>query len=487
MLEFLSLRRVSEAPAGEARLARPSEPDSLTRALVKRLTRAEHSGRRSSARRLGLSVVNRLMAGGSYRLAAHWAEWSMHIHSLWRVKGAPTYPSTVREWALAKLALGQSAELEQLWGPGLTRVPSNLHSLEWFLGGLGSLLCLRRDDKDRAIERCRTLWSRATQRCELVDLANAYVQVLIRVGRDSEAREIAEKVTALAGGLEAPSRSRSLLASGIAMSTSDLGRSCALLESCRAGLVGVWRAQAAYYLAQGYKTLGRHQRAELVVRDCVACLREIDAAGLSALVGVTGSLEPSPTPTPPAPSVELRFLGASEVRCRGQASAARLRFAEFLTILAHNPRGLSAEQLALAVYGEAGNPACCKTELSRLKQLVPIESRPYRIQGAVWADFLEIPLLVRNGRLKEAVELYRGALLPASDAPEVRDLRTTLEESLRTAVLENGDPELLWSLASRIREDLELWEALHSRLPAGDPRRALAQAQVSSLQRSWAS
>jgi hypothetical protein len=118
---------------------------------------------------------------------------------------------------------------------------------------------------------------------------------------------------------------------------------------------------------------------------------------------------------------------------------------------------------------------------------VPIESRPYRIRGKVWADFLEIPLLIRKGQLTEAVELYRGPLLPASDAPDVRDLGTTLEESLRTAVLEKGDPELLWSLASRIREDLELWEALHERLSAGDPRRALAQAQVSSLQRSWAS
>lgn len=482
-LDFLALPREHGLSPGSGRRALPVA-DPRTRALVEQLTRAEHSGRRDSATRLGHQVVSRLMAGGRYSMAVHWAEWSMQLHGRWRAKGAPTYRSTVREWALAKLALGRGVDLEQRWGPGLTRLPSPLHSLEWFLGGLGSLLSLRRGDTTAATDRCRSLWNRATRRCDLVDLANAYVQVMIRLGNEAEARQVGERVSALAGGLDTACRSRALLACGIALSTGDPGRSCALLESCREGLAGVWKAQAAFYLAQGYRVQGRQQRAEAVVRDCVPCLLEIDAAGLSDLLGATGGLGAAATEES---GIELRFLGGAEVRYRGRTTSPRLRFAEFLTALARNPRGLSAEQLALTVYGESGNPACCKTELSRLKQLVPIESRPYRIPGRVWADFLEIPSLIKKGQLSEAIELYRGPLLPASDSPDVRDLRTTLEESLRTAVLDRGDPELLWSLASRIREDLELWEALHEKLPAGDPRRALARAQVNSLQRSWAS
>jgi hypothetical protein len=154
-------------------------------------------------------------------------------------------------------------------------------------------------------------------------------------------------------------------------------------------------------------------------------------------------------------------------------------------VLALHPKGLSNEQLTLAVYGETSDVNCCKTELSRLKQLLPVASRPYRLEMRVKADFLELPSLLNAGRISEAIELYEGPLLPSSEAPEVCSLRRSLEESLRAATIESGSSEDLWKLGSRVHDDLELWEAIQGRLPQGDPRRGMARAHVSSLRRAW--
>lgn len=183
--------------------------------------------------------------------------------------------------------------------------------------------------------------------------------------------------------------------------------------------------------------------------------------------------------------LELRFFGKMSCRSGNSFHTLRPRFAELLTVLARHPEGLTNEQLALAVYGENADIACCKTELSRLKHLIPIASRPYRLEMPVWADFLELPKLLKAGRIGEAINLYEGPLLPNSEAPEVCSLRRSLEQALCTVTVESGTAEDLWKLGSRIHDDLELWEAMVARLPQGDPRRGLARAHVNSLKRSW--
>ncbi|MCH1927345.1 hypothetical protein L6232_21315, partial [Shewanella sp. C31] len=60
-----------------------------------------------------------------------------------------------------------------------------------------------------------------------------------------------------------------------------------------------------------------------------------------------------------------------------------------------------------------------------------------------------------------------------------------LEETLRQAVLAQGDTENLFLLAERLGEDLEVWEALLERLPPQDPRRPIAQARITRLRREY--
>jgi hypothetical protein len=91
--------------------------------------------------------------------------------------------------------------------------------------------------------------------------------------------------------------------------------------------------------------------------------------------------------------------------------------------------------------------------------------------------------LLQEGRVREALTLYRGPLLPASDAEGVVETRHMLEASLRQAVLASGDVEALMDLANRLGDDLEVWEAALRAMPDTDPRYPLAQARAEHLGR----
>jgi hypothetical protein len=74
-------------------------------------------------------------------------------------------------------------------------------------------------------------------------------------------------------------------------------------------------------------------------------------------------------------------------------------------------------------------------------------------------------------------------LLERSDAPALRAERDELDATLRGAVLESGDAELLWRFAqtSTGSEDLEVFEALEADLPAADHRRSAVVARLRRL------
>lgn len=182
--------------------------------------------------------------------------------------------------------------------------------------------------------------------------------------------------------------------------------------------------------------------------------------------------------------LELRFLGQPEVWWNGQKLTLRQRFQELLAVMALHPNGLSSEQISLCVYGDHGNSGCSRIELARLRQMVPFESRPYRLVG-VEADFLQLREHLYAGRVQKALELYRGPLLAHSQAPAIVAARVDLEEALRRAVLISSDPNHLWALANTLKDDLEIWEIALDYLPPYDPRRGLAEAQCGRITGEW--
>lgn len=177
-------------------------------------------------------------------------------------------------------------------------------------------------------------------------------------------------------------------------------------------------------------------------------------------------------------ALSLRFLtdGAPTVVLNGSPVPVTLRPAEILTALAMHPEGLTAEQLAVRLYGDDGNPTTVRGEILRLRNLIGadvLRTRPYRLDAEVDTDFGTVRRALREDRARDALRGCRGPLLPRSDAPEIREVRDEIDAGLRRAVLDADDTELLAGLAGHPlgREDLEVLDRLVERLGDRDRRR----------------
>ncbi|MFD4637465.1 GAF domain-containing protein [Lentzea sp. NPDC058436] len=175
----------------------------------------------------------------------------------------------------------------------------------------------------------------------------------------------------------------------------------------------------------------------------------------------------------------LNFLAGLHADLDGRPLTLTLRNAEVLTALALHPKGLTAEQLALLLYGERGNPTTVRAELHRLRAQLGavLLTRPYRLDAVVRGDFLDVRTALRSGDASGATRHYSGDLLPRSDAPVIREERVDLAAAVRRGVLERGDLDALLSFADS-GDDAEVLERLQVLLPATDPRHALVSSRL---------
>ena len=189
-------------------------------------------------------------------------------------------------------------------------------------------------------------------------------------------------------------------------------------------------------------------------------------------------------------SLRLKLLGSGQpiAVVGGREIALTLRRAEVLALLLLHPSGLTAEQLMLQLYGDEGNPTTVRAEMHRLRNLLGVgilDTKPYRILADVSGDVTDVQAAVRRGELPNALDLYAGPLLGRSDAPALRAERDELDATLRRAVLDSGDTDLVWRFAQTAigAEDLEVFEALERALPSTDHRRPAVTARLDRLAR----
>jgi hypothetical protein len=163
----------------------------------------------------------------------------------------------------------------------------------------------------------------------------------------------------------------------------------------------------------------------------------------------------------------------------------RMRHAEILTLLCANPEGLSSEQLAEGVYGDATRAGSIRVEISRLRKLLGdcIETEHYRLRPGVVSDVAQVCGLLHRGEVREAAARYRGPLLPRSTAPGVAREREALEGWLRQSVMSAGDQEALWGWLQTPSggHDISAWRRLLANLAFADPRRSLAASRIAQL------
>lgn len=189
--------------------------------------------------------------------------------------------------------------------------------------------------------------------------------------------------------------------------------------------------------------------------------------------------------------IRLRALGpeAGTVRGIGAGGAARIltgRHAEICVLLDAHPEGLPGGALAELLAGERLDEVSVRAEVSRLRRVFGpdvVLSRPYRLApGAIVTDVREVLDAVGDGDVARAVGAYPGAVLPASDAPGIADLRLEVHSMVRALVLSSDSLSALrtW-VAGAGRDDLAAWRGLARCRGADAATVAAAQARCRVL------
>jgi hypothetical protein len=187
------------------------------------------------------------------------------------------------------------------------------------------------------------------------------------------------------------------------------------------------------------------------------------------------------------PTLELSLLGRDRAQARldGRPLTLSRRHTEIVALLSARPGGMSSEELAADLYGDAGTPGSVRVQVCRLRKLLGdwVATERYRLCMDVESDVAHVKSLLEAGAVREAAAGYPGPLLPRSQAPGVVRQREALDVWVRRAVIAAGDTEALWAWlrSPSGADDLPAWQRLLARLDFHDPRRSLAAIRVRTL------
>jgi len=188
----------------------------------------------------------------------------------------------------------------------------------------------------------------------------------------------------------------------------------------------------------------------------------------------------------------LRVLGSDvgRLEAAGRSVDLTTRHAEILTLLAWHPEGLSAEHLAALIYGRDDAVVTLRAEMVRLRRvlervdpsLVPV-SRPYRLQRRLDLDATRCLAFLDRGAHRVALGAYAGPVLPYSQAPGIRNIRTEVSARLRDAFLTDAavDTLLAYARTDEAAFDAEVWRACLTLLPPRSPKRASVVARLEHI------
>ncbi|MFE5837178.1 GAF domain-containing protein [Arthrobacter sp. NPDC056493] len=189
----------------------------------------------------------------------------------------------------------------------------------------------------------------------------------------------------------------------------------------------------------------------------------------------------------------LQLLGRDQalLSIEGRTVALSARHSEILALLTTHPDGLSAEELSMLLYPGDGSSITLRAEMVRLRkvlrQLSPAavpESRPYKMTIDLLPDSGQVLNCLQRGAHRIALEIYRGAVLPRSEAPGVVELRDRVSALVREAVLTDGSAESLLKYADlpEARDDVGVRLAALKLLPPRSPKRAAVVADLERLE-----
>jgi hypothetical protein len=189
----------------------------------------------------------------------------------------------------------------------------------------------------------------------------------------------------------------------------------------------------------------------------------------------------------------LQLLGRDQalLSIEGRTVALSARHSEILALLSTHPEGLYAEELCALLYPGDASTMTLRAEMVRLRKVlqqlnpdaVP-DSRPYRLPMDLVPDSGQVLNCLQRGAHRIALEIYRGAVLPRSEAPGIAELRNRVSSLLREAVLTDGSAESLLKYAElpEARDDVEVRLSALRLLPPRSPKRAAVVADLERLE-----
>ena len=189
----------------------------------------------------------------------------------------------------------------------------------------------------------------------------------------------------------------------------------------------------------------------------------------------------------------LQLLGRDQavLSLGGRTATLSARHSEILALLSTHPDGLSAEELGSLLYPGEGSAITLRAEMVRLRKVIQElspdavpGSRPYRLPLDLAPDAGQVLSCLQRGAHRIALEIYRGEVLPRSEAPGIVDLRNRVSSLLREAVLTDGSAESLLKFAAlpEARDDVDIRLAALRLLPPRSPRRAAVVADLERLE-----
>jgi hypothetical protein len=190
----------------------------------------------------------------------------------------------------------------------------------------------------------------------------------------------------------------------------------------------------------------------------------------------------------------LQLLGRDHalLSIDGRTVALSARHSEILALLSAHPEGLNAEELCGLLYPGEASTMTLRAEMVRLRKVlqqlnpgaVP-ESRPYRLPLDLVPDSGQVLNCLQRGAHRIALEIYRGAVLPRSEAPGIVELRARVSALMREALLTDGSAETLLKYAElpEAKDDVDVRTAALKLLAPRSPKRAAVVADLERLDR----
>lgn len=448
------------------------------RVLQRSVKLAEAGGRVYDVVRNAGALAENLFYLGRFRDAASWGTWALGRFDKEGLLDGSGRLRLLRIYAAACIVTGQTNGLRDVLleakdGSDSAQlgvaadIRAALAQLELVLGNVAEAEALASENFERS------------PRWRLGDAVVPLVRILLEREKVSEAFSRAQYALTLTEGEDEFVSLPALLALGMVYTVAKPGAAHSYLIKVLGAtdLEASFRSMAALHLMK----LGAVRLGDLD-GEMQELLQTLSPSGFrlfcgpeASFAGVWNMLSARHVP------LRIKVLGQQEVWLNDERIDLSERALETLVLLALHPQGLTPEVLHSLLYDdEETTLVALRSAVSRLRTVVPISGHPdsYRITVPFTLDAQACEEAIAAGNLRAALELYRGPLLERSDAPGIREMRLYLEERLRQSVLHSGDADTLLPLAETLKDDLELWQALHAVLPTSDVRLPLVRAQL---------